>query len=179
MVAAFERLPGVEADLATAQATIQEMTAAATAQTDAMTALQGELAEANAARTNAEARVAELEIAAEAVTTELAALREFKAAADAAVAEAERTARREARLNELNEAARTVLASRSEDVQESLVSRWVDMSDDEWGVIRDSMNVAKVEPKGQYEAATEKEGQLAAGAVDSAAGKYEIDRFFK
>jgi aminopeptidase C len=114
----------------------------------------------------------------ETATAELETLRAFKADIDAKEVEAARVAKRAARLAELTADAQKVIKTRDETVQETLWVRWEAMEQAEWEVIRDSLNVAKVETKGRYVAASLLEGPLAPGG-DSKTTKFEIDQFAK
>ncbi len=125
---------------------------------------------AKTAKEGVEAKLAELE-------AEVTVLREFKATADKAASDAVLEAKKVARLAQLGQAAASVLEAQDEAVRDKLVARWTTLEDDEWNVILASLNAA--EPKGQYEAASEKEGALATGTGKEHEGKDAVDKFLR
>jgi hypothetical protein len=109
-------------------------------------------------------------------TTELETLRTFKSEADQAAAEAAKVAKWTARLAELNDNAKKAFEAREETVRAKLQEKWTNYEQDEWEIVRDSLNVTQ-EGTNQYETASKKEGQLAGAGVTGTPTKDKIDAF--
>jgi hypothetical protein len=179
---AFTKLPAVEAEvirltneLETAKS---ELIAANSASASEKAVLETKVSELETKLQESSVAAEATKTALETATAELETLRAFKADIDAKEVEAARVAKRAARLAELTADAQKVIKTRDETVQETLWVRWEAMEQAEWEVIRDSLNVAKVETKGRYVAASLLEGPLAPGG-DSKTTKFEIDQFAK
>jgi hypothetical protein len=183
LVEAFTKLPIVEAEvvrltkeLETKDAGVQTAFDAKVAELEALTAKVTEL---EAKLTEASVASDAMKVALETANAELETLKAFKAEIDAKEVEAARVAKRTTRLAELSEDAHKVLATRDEATREALYGRWEAMEQAEWEVVRDSLNIAKVEKTGHYEGKSLLEGSLASGGTNDKKGKFEIDAFVK
>jgi hypothetical protein len=183
LVEAFTKLPIVEAEvvrltkeLETKDVGVQTAFDAKVAELEALTAKVTEL---EAKLTEASVASDAMKVALETANAELETLKAFKAEIDAKEVEAARVAKRTARLAELSEDAQKVLATRDEATREALYGRWEAMEQAEWEVVRDSLNIAKIEKTGHYEGKSLLEGSLASGGTNDKKGKFEIDAFVK
>jgi hypothetical protein len=175
---AFTKLPTVEAEVARLIGELASATSALEASATEKTGFETKIAELEGKISEGSVALDAAKAALETATTELETLKAFKAEADAKEVEAARVAKRAARLAELTADAQKVIKTREEAVQESLWTRWEAMEQAEWDVIRDSLNIAKVETNGRYLAASLLEGTLATGGTNKTT-KFEIDQFAK
>lgn len=182
LVEAFTKLPQVEAEVVRLKAELEtsksELIAANTASGTEKSALETKITELETKIQEGSVAADATKTALETATTELEVLKAFKAEIDAKEVESARVAKRAVRLAELTADAQKVIKTREEAVQETLWSRWEAMEQAEWEVIRDSLNVAKVETNGRYVTASLLEGTLAPGGT-SKVTKFEIDQFAK
>lgn len=164
LVEKASRLPEVEAELATVRTENEELTAR-------VATLEAEVETANLALDEARSRVEELETA----NGELAA---FKAEIEAERAEKARQELREARLAELNESARERLDARPEDVREKIIARIVEADEDEFELIKETLNLARSNERMSYQERSEREGVLT-GFADPTEGSFAIYKYTK
>lgn len=183
LVEAFTKLPTVQAEVARLNSEMETKETEAKTAFDAkvaeLEALTAKVAELEAKLTEASVASDALKVALETANAELEILKAFKAEINAKEVEAARVAKRTARLAELSEDAQKVLATRDEATREALYGRWEAMEQAEWEVVRDSLNIAKVEKTGHYEGKSLLEGSLASGGTNDKKGKFEIDAFVK
>lgn len=186
---AFTKLPTVEAEVARLTKELEAVTAKKSeiqtaleeyekGQDDDFKELKAKVAELEGKISEGSVALDAAKTALETATAELEALKAFKAEVDAKEVEAARVAKRAARLAELTADAQKVLNTRDEATQNTLWTRWEAMEQAEWDVIRDSLNIAKVETNGRYLTASLLEGTLATGGTNKTT-KFEIDQFAK
>jgi hypothetical protein len=88
-----------------------------------------------------------------------------------------KTAKWNTRLAELCETARKAFDAREAEVKEKLQDRWTNYEQEEWEIVRDSLNAAKFESKSHYETLSDKEGALAPGSGERKESVDKIDAF--
>jgi len=161
LVEAASRLPAVEGNLETANATITELNetiAELTTKVEendlTINTLEGELTEAN---------------------TELTELRAFKTEKDAETEAAALAELRESRLADLSESARTALEKRDEDAREQVIAHWLAMDEDKWKFHLDAMNIGK----DKFADKSNREGTLVTDSGNRVEGKYGFEKFIR
>lgn len=169
IVAAALKLPTVQTELTTATAKIAELTTE-------KAAVETQLEEAKTSVQELETVKASLEGKLTDQSAELETLRAFKATADAAELENAKTAKWNARLAELCKTARDAFDARDEESKTKLQSRWTEYDQEEWELLRDSLNATKFNVSNQYEDMSNKEGLLP-GAGGEKVVKDKIDAF--
>lgn len=170
LVEAATRLPEVEEMLAAKETEVEVVTAKVTTLEETVATMETAAAESELALTTARAEI-------ETKDAELEALRAFKASVDEEKATAEKAERRAAILASFSEAGKTAFEAMTEEKQEKMLARWEAIEDeDELEVVLAGLR-AKVEPKGQYETASDKEGILAPVAEKPSKGKLAMDDF--
>lgn len=175
--AQFDEIVAAALKLPTVQAALDEVT-------NKVTALEQLKVSNEQALTESATKVAELETVKASLegklteqNTELEALRTFKAEIDAKAEAEAKTAKWTGRLAELTETARKAFDTREDEVKARLQERWTNYDQEEWEIVRDSLNAAKFELKSHYESLSDKEGNLAPGTSEKKESKDKIDAF--
>lgn len=168
-LSAVEKLPTVEAELATALETITSQAAQLTESNEKVDALTTEKDALQLAVDTAKTELAALQ-------TEVDELKTFKAEIEAAAAEKAAEEKREARLAQLSEAARTRLDAMEEEARTRIVDMWMAMDDEQWGLHMKAMNLGGT--RESYLDRSEREGTIGAGQGSNGQSKFKIDEFF-
>lgn len=170
MLEAAQRVPALEAEVAEAKETNRALNEHNVLAAQRIAELEPKVAELELALETANARI-------EAQEAELVTLREFKSTIEAEQATAAAKALREARLAQLSEPALEKLNAREEAVREQIVARWMGLSDEEWQLTVETLNIAKSEGE-SYEERSKREGVLATGgASDDKAEGYAFYKY--
>lgn len=167
--AAVERIPALEAEVTALKAEKETVTASVTELTAKVETLETEKSELQVVVDSTKAEL-------ETVKAEKAELQALKDEIDANKAAEELVAKRTARLESLNEAAKAAVEAKPEDEKNRLLDMWVAMADEDWAQHIEVMNIAKPTRETLKEK-SEKEGHIGGGS-GSNAGKFKIDQFF-
>jgi hypothetical protein len=165
LVTASERVPVLEAEVATATDRIAELE-------EANAAVAADLEAAQTAADEATITLETVRAELEAANTELEELRQFRADVETREADEARAELRETRLGALPEAARNALETMEEAKRTRLEDRWLDMDEAEWDLTLAALKVGSRKSKEQMS----REEGLIPGLSDSIGGKYAIDR---
>lgn len=167
---AAQRVPGLENELATSE---QSLAAANTR----ISELEAAVAEADTASEELRLAASTAQSALEAANVELEELRAFRSEVEAREQEEAEEELLTSRFAELSQNAQANFAQLSAETQEKLKERWKSLPQEEWDLVRQSLN-GTAEPIGTYEAASRREGRIPSIPGSEPAGKFEIDKWF-